>query len=61
MKKIAVIGAGPMGLAVAYQLTIDGYEPVLFEADDRVGGMAAVFDFDGIDIERYLPLPLYFR
>lgn len=50
---IAVIGAGPMGLAVAYQLTRDGHRPVIFEADDRVGGMTACFDFNGIDIERY--------
>lgn len=52
-KKIAVLGAGPMGLAVAYQLVKDGYAPVVFEADDRVGGMAATFDFDGLEIERY--------
>ncbi|WP_047549161.1 NAD(P)/FAD-dependent oxidoreductase [Methylotenera sp. G11] len=50
---IAVLGAGPMGLAVAYQLALDGYRPVLFEADDRIGGMTASFDFGGIDIERY--------
>ncbi len=52
-QRVAVLGAGPMGLAVAYQLAIDGHEPVLFEADDRVGGMTACFDFNGIDIERY--------
>jgi protoporphyrinogen oxidase len=52
-QRIAVLGAGPMGLAVAYQLALDGHTPVLFEADDRVGGMAACFDFGGIDIERY--------
>lgn len=52
-KKVAVIGAGPMGLAVAYQLVKDGYEPIVYEADNRVGGMSATFDFDGIDIERY--------
>ena len=52
-KKIAVLGAGPMGLAVAYQLVQDGYKPVLYEADDRVGGMTATFDFGGIEIERY--------
>lgn len=52
-EKIAVLGAGPMGLAVAYQLAADGYLPVLFEADDRVGGMTACFDFNGIAIERY--------
>lgn len=52
-RKIAVIGAGPMGLAVAYQLVKDGYEPIVYEADDRVGGMTATFDFDGLEIERY--------
>jgi protoporphyrinogen oxidase len=52
-KKIAVLGAGPMGLAVAYQLARDGYQPVVFEADDRLGGMSASFDFSGVDIERY--------
>ena len=52
-QKIAVLGAGPMGLAVAYQLARDGHEPVVFEADDRVGGMTAAFDFSGLMIERY--------
>jgi len=52
-KKIAIIGAGPMGLAVAYQLVKDGYKPVVYEADDRIGGMTASFDFDGLEIERY--------
>lgn len=52
-QRIAVLGAGPMGLAVAYQLARDGHKPVVFEADDRVGGMTATFDFGGIDIERY--------
>ena len=50
---IAVLGAGPMGLAIAYQLAKDGHYPVVFEADDRVGGMTAVFDFDGLAIGRY--------
>jgi protoporphyrinogen oxidase len=52
-ERIAVLGAGPMGLAVAYQLTLDGHRPVIFEADDRVGGMTAAFDFGGLSIERY--------
>lgn len=42
-----------MGLAVAYQLAKDGHAPVVFEADDRVGGMTATFDFNGLEIERY--------
>lgn len=52
-ERIAVLGAGPMGLAVAYQLALDGHKPVIFEADDRVGGMTAAFDFNGLNIERY--------
>ena len=53
MTSIAVIGGGPMGLAVAYELCLQGHAPVLFEADDRLGGMAASFDFDGLQLERY--------
>lgn len=52
-QRVAVLGAGPMGLAVAYQLARDGHHPVVFEADDRVGGMTAAFDFSGLSIERY--------
>jgi len=52
-KRIAVLGAGPMGLAVAYQLARDGHSPVIYEADDRIGGMTASFDFSGQKIERY--------
>ncbi|PPD47237.1 MAG: FAD-dependent oxidoreductase, partial [Methylobacter sp.] len=52
-QRIAVLGAGPMGLAAAYQLAKDGHQPVIFEADDRVGGMTATFDFSGLSIERY--------
>ncbi len=51
--RVAVLGAGPMGLAAAYQACLDGREVVLFEAGDRVGGMAASFDFGGMQIERY--------
>src|SRR6266568_3922068 len=52
-QKVAVLGAGPMGLGVAYQLARDGREAVVFEADDRIGGMAASFDFGGLRIERF--------
>lgn len=50
---IAVLGGGPMGLAVAYELTRLGHQPALLEADDRLGGMAACFDFAGMQLERY--------
>lgn len=52
-QRIAVLGAGPMGLAVAYQLALDGHQPIIFEANDRIGGMTASFDFSGLTIERY--------
>jgi protoporphyrinogen oxidase len=52
-KRVAVVGAGPMGLAAAYELVKQGYEVELFEAGPVVGGMAASFDFDGLSIERY--------
>lgn len=51
--KVAVIGAGPMGLGCAHALASAGCRVTLFEADDRIGGMSAFFDFDGLAIERY--------
>ncbi len=53
MKNSAVIGGGPMGLACAYQLALNGEKVDLYEADDRLGGMSAHFDFNGLSIERY--------
>lgn len=53
MSKIAVIGAGPMGLATAYELSKQNHQVDLYEFDDRLGGMSAHFDFDGLSIERY--------
>jgi protoporphyrinogen oxidase len=50
---IAVIGGGPMGLAVAYHLTRAGQQVEVFEAGPVVGGMSASFDFEGLAIERY--------
>jgi 2,4-dienoyl-CoA reductase (NADPH2) len=37
-KKIAVVGAGPAGLAAAVELAGRGHEVELFEAADRIGG-----------------------
>lgn len=53
MTKIAVIGAGPMGLAVALELSKQGKQVDIYEYDDRIGGMSAHFDFNGLSIERY--------
>ena len=41
-KKVAVIGAGPAGLACAYYLALKGYQVTVFERIDEPGGMAAV-------------------
>jgi dihydropyrimidine dehydrogenase (NAD+) subunit PreT len=38
-KRIAVIGAGPAGLACAHKLAELGHEAMLFEAKDRLGGL----------------------
>ncbi len=41
-KKVAVIGAGPAGLAGAYFLALKGYKVTIFEALPVAGGMLAV-------------------
>ncbi len=47
--KIAIIGAGAAGMAAAWDLTGAGHEVELFEAESRVGGLAAGFRDDGWD------------
>jgi protoporphyrinogen oxidase len=42
-----------MGLAAGALLADRGWRVLVFEADDRIGGMSAHFDFDGLDVERY--------
>ena len=37
-KRIAVVGAGIAGLSCAYELQKQGFEVVVFEQDDHVGG-----------------------
>lgn len=38
-KRIAVIGSGPAGLAAAQQLVRKGHDVIVFEKEDRIGGM----------------------
>lgn len=52
-RKHAVLGAGPMGLICALELLKQGQSVDIYERDDRIGGMSATFDFDGLAIERY--------
>lgn len=53
LARIAVIGAGPMGLAAAYVAARACAQVTVFERDDRIGGMSAFIDFAGTRIERY--------
>jgi len=52
-RRYAILGAGPMGLMAAIELLKLGHQVDLYERDDRIGGMSASFDFDGLKIERY--------
>ncbi|MHC4865597.1 MAG: FAD-dependent oxidoreductase [Planctomycetota bacterium] len=38
-KRVAIVGAGPAGLAAAYYLTQEGYGCTIFDEHDRPGGM----------------------
>jgi glutamate synthase (NADPH/NADH) small chain len=38
-KKVAVVGSGPAGLAAAQQLNWAGHTVVVFEKDDKIGGL----------------------
>ena len=45
--KVYVIGAGPMGLIVAYHLSRMGVSVTVFEKSNAVGGLARSFDWNG--------------
>src|SRR2546430_5670283 len=50
-KTVAVIGAGPAGLAAAYQLSKKGGEVPVFEASGAVGGLARTIDLWGQKVD----------
>ena len=51
--RVGIIGGGIMGLTVAYELSKQGAEIVLFEKQDQLGGLSASFDLGGVQIEKY--------
>jgi protoporphyrinogen oxidase len=53
MSKVAIVGAGTLGLTTAHHAVKAGHAVDVFEADTVAGGMAAHFDFAGISLERY--------
>lgn len=46
-----VIGAGPAGLAIGFELHRRGHEVLVLEASDRIGGTAASIDVAGIRVD----------
>jgi len=57
-KKVAIVGSGPAGLACAQQLARVGHDVVVFEKEDRAGGLMRYgipnFKFDKAVIDRRL-------
>ncbi|MFP4321942.1 MAG: NAD(P)/FAD-dependent oxidoreductase [Anaerolineales bacterium] len=49
MAHIGIIGAGAAGLAAAWEVTQQGHQATVFEAGDRLGGLAAGFKDDAWD------------
>jgi protoporphyrinogen oxidase len=50
---IGVVGGGIAGLAAAYRLQQRGHEVRVFEANDDLGGLAAVYETAGDPIEKF--------
>lgn len=44
--RVVIIGAGPAGLSAAYELTGNGFRPVVIEKSKNVGGIARTENFN---------------
>lgn len=64
-KKVAVIGGGPAGMNIAWQLALSGIEAHIFEQDDKLGGkLAQVIPWERLsqaiwdeEIKRFMETP----
>ncbi|MCP3889649.1 MAG: FAD-dependent oxidoreductase [Desulfobulbaceae bacterium] len=64
-KKVAIIGAGPAGMNVAWQLALAGVEAHIYEQDDKIGGkLAQVIPWERLpqavwdqEIKRFMETP----
>ena len=50
-KRAIIIGAGPTGLVTANELTKQGWSVEIYEALDRVGGLARTFHWNGYNLD----------
>ena len=56
--RVAVIGAGLLGLAAAYRLAQGGVSVTVYERDAQLGGLAGTTPLDGIPIDRFYHVTL---
>jgi NADPH-dependent glutamate synthase beta subunit-like oxidoreductase/glutamate synthase domain-containing protein 3 len=64
-KKVAIIGGGPAGMNVAWQLALAGIEAHIFEQDEKIGGkLAQVIPWERLsqaiwdqEIKRFIEMP----
>ncbi len=46
-KKTIILGAGITGLTAAWKLAKNGYDIIVIEKENQVGGLAGTIDWDG--------------
>ena len=56
--RVAVVGAGLLGLAAAYRLAQRGVAVTVYERDAQLGGLAGTAPLDGIPVDRYYHVTL---